>query len=180
MLLSRLHFSSELTNCGHWWPAEVNEMLRDISFPRCFVETLIERLHEAWDVQSCLFALKLVVQRKEWWRSLALCSAQVCGATRLRHGNRSWSWPLESMLVLGLYQATSTFLKRPRSGSPRRLYSDLSCHIKDCQNAIYYLNFLIIVFFLITVFVRYTYIPNRKTRTETIRYEYVYRYTPNK
>ncbi len=28
------------------------------------------------------------------------------------------------------------------------------------------------------VFVRYTCIPNRKTRTETVRYEYVYRYTP--
>ncbi len=79
-------------------------------------------LHEAWDVQSCLFALKLVVQRKEWSRSLALCSAQVCGASRLRHRNRSWSWPLKSMLVY-----TSTFLKRPRSGFPRRLYSDLSC-----------------------------------------------------
>uniref|UniRef100_A0A672LLE1 Filamin A interacting protein 1 like n=1 Tax=Sinocyclocheilus grahami TaxID=75366 RepID=A0A672LLE1_SINGR len=37
---------------------------------------------------------------------------------------------------------TSTFLNRPRSGSLRRLYSDLSCHIKDGQNAIYYLNFL--------------------------------------
>ncbi len=35
------------------------------------------------------------------------------------------------MLVLGLY---CTYLKHPRSGSPRRLYSDLSRHIKDCQN----------------------------------------------
>ncbi len=60
MLLSRLHFSSELTSCGHWWLAEVNEMLRDI-----------------------------------------------CGVLRLRHGNRSWSRPLESKLVLGLYQHVS-------------------------------------------------------------------------
>ncbi len=37
-----------------------------------------------------------------------------------QNGNRSWSRLLESMLVLGLYQ------NRPRSGSPRRLYSDLS------------------------------------------------------
>ncbi len=36
---------------------------------------------------------------------------------------------------------TSTFPNRPRSGSPRRLYSDQSCHIKDCQNTTYYLNF---------------------------------------
>ncbi len=41
-------------------------MLRDILFPRCYVDVfpwlkLIERLHEARDVQS----LKLVVQRKE-------------------------------------------------------------------------------------------------------------------
>ncbi len=43
------------------------------------------------------------------------------------------------MLVLGLYQHV---YEPSRSGSPRRLYSDLSCHIKDCQNAIYYLNFL--------------------------------------
>ncbi len=71
------------------------------------VETLIEQLHEAWDVQSCLFMLKLVVRRKEWLRSLALCSSQVCGASRFRHGNLSWSRPLESMLVLGLYQRVS-------------------------------------------------------------------------
>ncbi len=71
------------------------------------VETLIEQLHAAWDVQSCLFALKLVVQRKEWSRSLMLRSAQVCSVSRLRHGNRSWSRPLESMLVLGLYQHVS-------------------------------------------------------------------------
>ncbi len=94
-----------------------------------------------------------------------------------RHGNQSWSRPLESMLVLGLYQATSTFLNRLRSGSPRCLYSDLLCH-KDCQNAIYYLNFLKKKKKK-TVFVRYTCVPNRKTRTEMVQYEYVYRYTPN-
>ncbi len=71
------------------------------------VETLIEQLHEAWVVQSCLFALKLVVERKEWSRSLMLRSAQVCGVSRLRHENRSWSRPLEPMLVLGLYQHVS-------------------------------------------------------------------------
>ncbi len=59
---------------------------------------------KAWDVQSCLFTLKLVVKRKEWWRSLALRSARVCGASRLRHRIQSWSRLLESMLVLGLYQ----------------------------------------------------------------------------
>ncbi len=181
MLLSRLHFSSELTSCGHWWLVwgKWNVTWHFISTqlkPHCLsaVETLIEGLHEAWDVQSCLFTLKLVVQKTEWLRSLALCSAQVCGASRLRHGNRSWSRPLESMLVLGLYQHVS----EPSSGSPRRLYSDLSCHIKDCQNTSYYLNFLKKKTNK-PVFVRYTCVPNRKTRTETIRYEYVYRYTPN-
>ncbi len=64
------------------------------------------------DVQSCLLVLKLSVQRREWWFSLVLRSAQVRGASRLR------------------------------SGSPRCLYSDLSCHIKDYQNGMYYLNFL--------------------------------------
>ncbi len=104
----------------------------------CFRGWNTEQLHEAWDVQSCLFMFKLVVRRKEWLRSLALCSSQVCGTSRFRHGNLSWSRPLESMLVLGLYQRVS---ERPRSGSPKRLYSDLSCHTKDCQNGIYYVNF---------------------------------------
>ncbi len=76
------------------------------------IEILIEQLHEAWDVQSCLLVLKLAVQRRKWWFSLVLRSAQVRGASRLR------------------------------SGSPRCLYSDLSCHIKDYQNGMYYLNFL--------------------------------------
>ncbi len=58
-----------------------------------------ERLHEAWDVQTCLFALKLVVQKEEWSCWSFMISAQVCGASRLRHGNRSWSQPLESMRV---------------------------------------------------------------------------------
>ncbi len=49
-------------------------------------------LHEAWDVHSCLFALKLVATEEGMM-------AQVCGASRLRHRNRSWSQPLESMLV---------------------------------------------------------------------------------
>ncbi len=71
------------------------------------VETLIGQLHEACDVQSCLLVLKLVVQRKEWSRSLTLCSAQVCGASRLWHGNWSWSLSLELILVLCLYQHVS-------------------------------------------------------------------------
>ncbi len=146
MLLSRCHFSRELTSCGHWRLAEVNEMLWDILFPCSFVclsavETLIEQLHKAWDVQPCLFVFKLVVKRKDWSHSLTLRSAQACCASRLRHGNQSWLQLLESVLVLGL-SYTSTLLNRPRSDPPRGLYNDLSCHIKDSQNRIYYLNFL--------------------------------------
>ncbi len=33
--------------------------------------------------------------------------------------------------------------------------------------------------FIINVLLKYTCVPDRKTRTKTIRYEYVYRYTPN-
>ncbi len=91
------------------------------------------RLHEAWDVQSCLFTLKLVVQRKEWWRSLALHS-------EARHAETEADRGRSSQCLCWVY--TSTFLNRPRSSFPRRLYRDLSCHIEDCQNAIYYLNFL--------------------------------------
>ncbi len=39
------------------------------------VKTLIEQLHEAWDVQSCLFVLKLVVQRMEWSTLAPLCTS---------------------------------------------------------------------------------------------------------
>ncbi len=73
----------------------------------CFRGWNTEQLHEAWDVQSCLFMFKLVVRRKEWLRSLAFSSSQVCGTSWFRHGNPSWSRPLESMLVLGLYQRVS-------------------------------------------------------------------------
>ncbi len=51
MLLSRLDFSSELTSCGHWW----------LAWGKCYetfysaFETLIEWLHDASDVHSCLF-----------------------------------------------------------------------------------------------------------------------------
>ncbi len=48
---------------------KLNAMWHFIStlFCWCFSvsETLIEELHEAWDIQSCLFALKLVVKRRE-------------------------------------------------------------------------------------------------------------------
>ncbi len=89
------------------------------------VETLIGQLHEAWDVQSCLFALKLVVQRKELSRLLGLLSAHFCGALQLRasHENRSWLCR-SSQCLCWVY--TSMFLNRPRSDSPRHLYSDLS------------------------------------------------------
>ncbi len=144
MLLSRLNFSSELMSCGHWWLAEVNEMLHGILFPCCFVD----RVH------SCSVLHK---------------SAAGYGSDTGTGADRGCS----SQCLCWVY--TSTFLNRPRSGSPRRLYSDLSCHIKDCQNAIYYLNFLKNK----TVLVRYKCVPNRKTRTETVREEYVYRYIPN-
>ncbi len=111
MLLSRLHFSSELMSCGHWWLAEVNEMLHGILFPCCFVD----RVH------SCSVLHK---------------SAACYGSDTGTGADRGRS----TQCLCWVY--TSTFLNRPRSGSPRRLYSDLSCHIKDCQNAIYYLNFL--------------------------------------
>ncbi len=105
------------------------------------VETLIEQLHEAWDVQSCLSGLKLVVQRKEWSRSLSLR-----GTSRLRHGNRSWSRPLESMLVLGLYH--STFLIQA-------VYTAI-CHAtsKTVKTAFIIWNTCCQFFF--NVFVRYT------------------------
>ncbi len=149
-----------MTCWGKW-----NAMWHFISTLFCWclstVETLIEQLYETWDVQSCLFTLKLVVQRKEWSRSLALRSS-------LRHVTAQTREPeLISATRVNACVYTSTFLNRPRSGSPRHLYSDLSCHIKHCQNAIYYLNFLKEKNKKQTVFVRYTCVPNRKIRRET-------------
>ncbi len=82
-----INLSSELTSCGHWWLAEVNECYVYVTlFCWCLsvVETLIEQLHEAWDIQTCLFTLKLVVQKKEWWRSFTLRSHAGTGADRGR------------------------------------------------------------------------------------------------
>ncbi len=63
--------------------------------------------------------------------------------TSLRHVTAQTREPeLISATRVNACVYTSTFLNRPRSGSPRRLYSDLSCHIKHCQNGTYYLNFL--------------------------------------
>ncbi len=109
------------------------------------------------------------------------CKRSMC-ETGIRHGTGA-DRGRSSQCLCWVY--TSMFLNRPRSGSPRRLYSDLSCHIKDCQNAIYYLNFLkknknnnnnyIYIYILYLFGTRVT---NRKIHTETVRYEYVYRYTP--
>ncbi len=102
MLLS--HFSSELTSCGHWWLAEVNEMVRDILFPRCFVH-VFPWLNTDWAITwgmrcSVMFiSLTLVVQRKEW------SFTRVCGALRLRHGNRSWSRPARVNACVGFIPA---------------------------------------------------------------------------
>ncbi len=53
ILFSRLHFSSELMRCGHWWLARGK-----LNATWHFVYKLIEWLHEAWDVHSCFFHVK--------------------------------------------------------------------------------------------------------------------------
>ncbi len=70
MLLS---FSSELTSCGHWWLAEVNEMLREILFPRCFVGVF-----RGWNTNGAITwgmrcsVMFIRAKRKEWSCSLSL------------------------------------------------------------------------------------------------------------
>ncbi len=71
------------------------------------VETLIEQLHEAWDVQSCLLVLKLVVQRKELSRLLGLRSAHFYVTAQSLTWEPELIVPLKSMLMLGLYQHVS-------------------------------------------------------------------------
>ncbi len=124
---------------------KLNAMWHFISMLFCWrlsaVETLIEQLHESWDVQSCLFTLKLVVGYRG--RNDRVHSRSALHKSGARHGSDMGTGAdrgHSSQCLCWVY--TSTFLNHPRSGSPRRLYSDLSCHIKDCQNAIYYLNFL--------------------------------------
>ncbi len=101
------------------------------------VETLIEQLHEACDVQ--LFIGVKTSSTEEGM--IAFTRALLCMS--LRHGSDMGTGAdcgRSSQCLCWVYP--STFLNRPRSGSPRRLYSNLSCHIKDCQNAICSLNFL--------------------------------------
>ncbi len=132
------------------------------------VETPIEQLHEAWDVQSCLFDLKLVVKRKEWSCSLALCSAQVCRAGTGADRGRS------SQCLCWVY--TSTFLNRPRSGSPG-VYTAI-CHATSKTVKTPFIIWISWKKIKILYPLRYTCVPNRKTCTKTVRYKYVYHYNP--
>ncbi len=121
MLLSS--FSSELTSCGHWWLAEVNEILHDILFPRCFVGVF-----------------------RGWNTNWAITWGMRCSVMFIRAKRKEWSCSLSaadrgrSNQCLCLVY-TSTFLNRPKS-FPMRLYSNLSCYIKDYQNGNYCFNFL--------------------------------------
>ncbi len=143
LLESRLHFYSELTSCGHWWLAEVNEMLREIVFPRSFVDVFLWLKHWVitWGIRcSVMFVCVKTSSTEEGM--IAFTRAPLCTSLqRIMAQTREQELIAAAlvMLVLGLCQHVS---EPSRSGSPRRLYSDLSCHIKDCQNAIYYLNFL--------------------------------------
>ncbi len=71
---------------------------------------------------------------------------------------------------LGLYRH---FSEASQKRLFKRLYSDLSCHIKDCQNGIYLFEFPEKKKKKKTVFIQLHMHTERKTRTETVRYEYV-------
>ncbi len=123
MKYSRLNFSSELTS-WRWWLAEVNEML-----PRCFLDVFPWLKHWLSDyMRHEMFSHVNSRSKEEGMIEFTRSSL------RLRHGNRSWSRPLESMLVLGLYQHVSEpYQKRlckaliQRSVMPRQRMS--KCHL---------------------------------------------------
>ncbi len=121
-------------SCRHWWLAwgKWNATWRSVYklfyWHLSAVETLIERLHEMFI--HVYFELKVIVKRKEWSCSLALRAAirtdpiyttHVCGALR----------PQQFFFFEAVQKCLSD-----------ALYSDLSHHIKDCQNGIYSFNFL--------------------------------------
>ncbi len=96
-----------LMTCWGKWNATWHFIFTLFCWCLSAVETLIEQLHEAWDVQSCLFALKLVVQRKELSRLLGLRSAHFYVTAQSLTWEPELIVPLKSMLMLGLYQHIS-------------------------------------------------------------------------
>ncbi len=163
-----------MTCWGKW------KMLRDILFPRCFVDVfpwLKHWLSITWGMNCSFMFIRFKTSSTEEgmivFTRAPLCHLHCTSLRRVTAQTRELELIAATLVNACVY--TRTFLNRPRSGFPRSLCSDLSCHIKDCQNGIYCLNFL--EFFLCLFSTR---VPIRKTRTENFRYEYVYHYTPSK
>ncbi len=96
-----------------------------------------ERLHEAWDVQTFIH----VKTSSTEGGMILLIVHDLCTSLRCITAQTREPELIAAARVNACRVYTSTFPNRPRSGSPRRLYSDQSCHIKDCQNTTYYFNF---------------------------------------
>ncbi len=70
MLFSRLHFSSELASCRHWWLAwgKWNALWHFVYklfyWHLSVVETQIAQLRVAWDVNVCLFCVKTSIKEE--------------------------------------------------------------------------------------------------------------------
>ncbi len=117
-----LFISVTLMTCWGNWNATWHFISTLFCWCLSAVETLIERLHEAWDVQSCLLALRLV-QRKEWWQKSAarLGSDTGTGADRCARVNacvgfipaRFWTVPEAALqcVYTAICHATSKTVK---------------------------------------------------------------------
>ncbi len=159
MLLS---FSSELTSCGHWWLAEVNEMLREILFPRCFVG-IFRGWNTNWAITwgmrcSVMF---ICAKRKEWSCSLSLC---VTAQTR----------ELE-LIADALINACVWFIPAHFWTVPKALQGVYTAICRAISKTIKMAIIVLISWKKNTVFVRYICVPSRKTCMEMVWYEYMYR-----
>ncbi len=124
------------------------------------VETPIERLHEAWDVQSCLFVLKLVVKRKEWTSSLALRYAIYSAQDVGKGGDRV-------NVCVGFI--------------PARFWTVPEAALKGVYTAIWRATLKTVKTPFI-IWISWKKTPKKKKRIRSVhmRTEYVYCYTPNK
>ncbi len=103
---------------------------------------------------------------------MAFIRAPLCGLRRVPVHTRE----LE-LIAAARVNACVGFIQHvsePSSGSPKRLYSDLSCHIKDSQNTIYYL--IILKKKLKQYCVCLVHMRNRKTLCTVTPLIYIYKY----
>ncbi len=137
MLFSRLNFSSELTSCGHWgkWNATFYfHAVLLMSFHGWNTDWAI-----TWGMRCSVMFIRVKTSITEEGM-IMFTRAPLC--TSLRRVTAQTREP--ELIAAARVNACVGFISAHFWSVPEAALqgSDLSCHIKDCQNAIYYLNFL--------------------------------------